>query len=509
VISKNIIELVTYGIQKGLITPLDCTYVINRLLEALHLDGFADTTTDASLDLPDHISETDVSLHDVLKELTDYAFESGLIPENSLTYRDMFDTKLMGCLTPRPSEVIEQFNILYAQNPTTATDWFYSFCCNTNYIRLDRIARDIRWKTPTPYGDMDITINLSKPEKDPNAIAAARHIPSSSYPKCQLCRENEGYAGRINHPARQNHRVIPVSINNEAWYLQYSPYVYYNEHCIVLNSKHTPMRIDRDCFYKLLDFVRQFPHYFVGSNADLPIVGGSILSHDHFQGGRYIFPMEVAPIESELTFEGYDDIEAGIIKWPLSAIRIASNDIERLADLADRILTAWRGYTDEKAYIFAETNGEPHNTITPIARMQKGKYELDLILRNNITSDEHPLGVFHPHSEIHHIKRENIGLIEAMGLAVLPSRLKEELSVLSRILVSGGNPYSDERTAHHAEWAEKIAANYCVTDQNVDQILKAEVGKAFVEGLEHCGVFKRTKDGIVAFSKFINYVNTL
>ena len=504
---KYIDKLVTYGIRKGLISPLDRTYTINRLLEVLGLDFFDCEPADNTFDVSDRGGEDDISLPEILNGLTDFAYETGLIPENTVTYRDLFDTRLMGCLTPRPGEVIEKFDLLRGQSPEKATDWFYSFCCNTNYIRLDRIARDVRWKTPTPYGEMDITINLSKPEKDPVAIAAALKLPSSSYPKCQLCRENEGYAGRVNHPARQNHRMIPITLDGEAWYLQYSPYVYYNEHCIVLNSKHTPMRIDRSCFCKLLDFVRQFPHYFVGSNADLPIVGGSILTHDHFQGGRYTFPMETAPIERELVFEGYDDIKAGIVKWPLSTIRLVSTSTDRLVDLADSILTAWRGYTDEEAFIFAETNGEPHNTITPIAKMRNGKYELDLILRSNITSDEHPLGVYHPHSEIHHIKKENIGLIEAMGLAVLPSRLKEELSVLSEILAAGGDPGADERTAHHAEWAERIAAKYRITNENVDRILKSEVGKTFSEGLEHCAVFKRTSDGVEAFDRFINHVN--
>jgi galactose-1-phosphate uridylyltransferase family 2 len=531
VIEKNINKLVAYGIQRGLITPQDRTYVINRILEVLCLDGFrespagssvrsADCESAGSFFRPEYradekrssaLSGADcaASLPDVLSELTDFAYDKGLIPENTVTYRDLFDTKLMGCLTPRPSEVIRQFESLYAQSPRAATDWFYGFCCDTNYIRIDRIAKDVRWKTPTQFGEMDITINLSKPEKDPAAIAAAHRLPSSSYPQCQLCKENEGYAGRVNHPARQNLRIIPITLNGEPWYFQYSPYVYYNEHCIVLSSEHTPMRIDRSCFYDLLDFVRQFPHYFIGSNAGLPIVGGSILSHEHFQGGRYTFPIEFAPLERKFAFDGHEDVEAGIVKWPLSTIRLVSADIERLVDLADRILTAWHGYSDESVYIFAVTNGEPHNTVTPIARMRSGKYELDIILRNNITSDEHPLGVFHPHSEIHHIKKENIGLIEAMGLAVLPPRLKEELSVLARMLVSGGDPRSDERTVHHAEWAEKIAAKYSITDENVEQIIKDEVGRVFVEGLEHCGVFKRTSEGAEAFNRFINYINSL
>jgi len=499
VISKDINKLVAYGIEKDLIRPHDRTYVINRLLETLYLDSYDDS-------LGDDGSEN-ISLPEILNSLTDFAFETGLIPENTVTYRDLFDTKLMGCLTAQPSVVIEKFFELYKQSPKMATDWFYKFSRDTNYIRSDRIAKDLRWKASTSYGELDITINLSKPEKDPMAIAAARNLPSYSYPKCQLCPENEGYAGRVNHPARQNHRIIPISINGGDWYLQYSPYVYYNEHCIALNSEHIPMQIDRACFYNLLDFVRQFPHYFVGSNADLPIVGGSILSHDHFQGGRYTFPMEMAPIERQLSFDGFEDVSSGIVKWPLSTIRLAATNIERLVELADRILNAWRSYTDKQAFIYAKTNGTPHNTITPIARTRKNKFELDLILRNNITTDEHPLGVYHPHSEIHNIKRENIGLIEAMGLAVLPARLKEELSVLAEILVSGQDPSSDKRTAHHAEWAAQIVAEHSISKGNVEQILQAEVGKAFARGLEHCGVFKRTSDGSDAFLRFVEYVN--
>jgi UDPglucose--hexose-1-phosphate uridylyltransferase len=496
VINQALNQLVTYGLQKGLIAPADRTYTVNRLLETLNLDSYEE---------PDEIfGESGViDLPEVLDVLADFAAEHGLIAEDSITYRDLFDTKLMGCLTPRPSEVIAKFNSLYAVSPVKATDWYYAFSRSTNYIRNDRIAKDVQWKVDTEYGEIDITINLSKPEKDPKAIAAARNMPSSSYPKCLLCSENEGYAGRVNHPARQNHRIIPVSINNRPWFLQYSPYVYYNEHCIVFNQNHIPMKIDRDCFAKLLDFVRQFPHYFVGSNADLPLVGGSILSHDHFQGGRYSFPMEKAEIESRYCIRGFEDVSVGTVKWPLSVIRLSSENIGRLVDLADKILTAWRCYTDESAFIYARTDGEPHNTITPIARMRNGKYELDLALRNNITTAEHPMGVYHPHAEIHHIKRENIGLIEVMGLAVLPARLKEELAVLADKLVSGADLRSDERTVHHADWAKSIVKSYAITSENVDEILKAETGKVFTAALEHSGVFKRDEDGVKAFTRFI------
>ena len=429
--------------------------------------------------------------------------ENGRI-EDDTTSRDLFDTELMGRLTPRPSQVIRAFRTRYEESPEAATDWYYQFSQDTDYILRYRIAKDVKWVAPTPYGDLDITINLSKPEKDPRAIAAAKTAPQGGYPKCQLCRENEGYAGRMNHPARQNHRIIPITIDGKDWFFQYSPYVYYNEHCIVFNGAHVPMKIDRSAFRKLLDFVKQFPHYFVGSNADLPIVGGSILSHDHFQGGRYTFAMEKAPVEKAVSFPGFEDIECGIVKWPMSVIRLRSADDDRLVDLAEKILTTWRGYTDEAAFIFAETDGEPHNTITPIARMRDGKFELDLVLRDNITTEEYPLGVYHPHQELHHIKKENIGLIEVMGLAVQPSRLKGELADLADAFVEGRDIRADETLEKHNHWAEELKTRYTFTKENTMDILQKEVGVVFATVLEHAGVYKCTDEGRTAFLRFIN-----
>lgn len=493
-IDQAIADLIGYALHTRLIEPADQVWAVNRLLPALGLDAW------------EEMPATERPLGDILQELSDWAVAHHLI-EDDQTGRELFDTELMGRLTPRPSQVVRTFWDKYKVSPQTATDWFYRFSMDTNYIRRDRIARDAKWKAETPYGELDITINLSKPEKDPRAIAAAKTAPQSGYPRCALCRQNEGYAGRLNHPARQNHRVIPVTINGENWFFQYSPYVYYNEHCIVLNGSHTPMKIDRAAFCKLLDFVRQFPHYFVGSNADLPIVGGSILSHDHFQGGRYTFAMEKSPIEQPVVFPGFEDIEAGIVKWPLSVIRISGICQERLVDLAVRILTAWRCYTDEGAFIFAETGGELHNTITPIARRREDRYELDLVLRNNITTPEYPLGVFHPHQELHHIKKENIGLIEVMGLAVLPSRLKQEMAALADALVTGRDICQDELLAKHADWAEELKTRYTFTAQNAEEILQQEIGKVFATVLEHAVVFKCTPEGRIAFHKFIKSVS--
>ena len=442
-------------------------------------------------------------LEEVLKDILDWAVENGRMEEGT-TSRDLFDTELMGRLTPRPSQVIRAFRTRYEESPEAATDWYYQFSQDTDYILRYRIAKDVKWVAPTPYGDLDITINLSKPEKDPRAIAAAKTAPQGGYPKCQLCRENEGYAGRMNHPARQNHRIIPITIDGKDWFFQYSPYVYYNEHCIVFNGQHVPMKIDRSAFRKLLDFVKQFPHYFVGSNADLPIVGGSILSHDHFQGGRYTFAMEKAPVEKAVSFPGFEDIECGIVKWPMSVIRLRSADDDRLVDLAEKILTTWRGYTDEAAFIFAETDGEPHNTITPIARMRDGKFELDLVLRDNITTEEYPLGVYHPHQELHHIKKENIGLIEVMGLAVQPSRLKGELADLADAFVEGRDIRADETLEKHNHWAEELKTRYTFTKENAMDILQKEVGVVFATVLEHAGVYKCTDEGRTAFLRFIN-----
>jgi len=485
-------KLVDYAVRNGLIDSCDRIWAINSILEVMKLDS---CTVPAETD-------GDIDLAAVLDELCDDAYARGVLAENSVVYRDLFDTALMGRLTPPPHEVRAKFGALLEQDARAATDWYYKLSQDTNYIRRDRIAKDMQWKAATPYGELDITINLSKPEKDPKAIAAAKNLPASNFPRCLLCKENEGYAGRVNHPARQNHRVVPVTINESPWYLQYSPYVYYNEHCIVFNAEHTPMKIDRACFRKLLDFVTQFPHYFVGSNADLPIVGGSILAHDHFQGGHYTFAMERAPVEKPVTFKGYEDVAAGIVKWPMSVLRLRSEDSERLVDLADRILMKWRGYSDESAFIFAETEGEPHNTITPIARKRDGKFELDLVLRNNITSEAHPLGVYHPHAELHHIKKENIGLIEVMGLAVLPARLKEELALVAEKLAAGTDLRADERTAKHADWAETFAKQYDINAENAFSIVQKEVGLVFAKALEHAGVYKRTPEGTTAFLRF-------
>lgn len=509
-IQEKILELTEYGLVTGLVAPEDKRFTINRLLELFQLDELKDEVAAAYEKREPMTQETaEDALEGILTEMLDYAAEQGLMPEDTITYRDLFDTKIMSMLMPRPSEVITKFRGLYNhQSAQAATDYFYKLSCDSNYIRRQRIKKDMKWTTDTEYGTLDVTINLSKPEKDPKAIAAAKNAKQSAYPKCQLCKENEGYAGRVNHPARENHRIIPVTINNSQWFFQYSPYVYYNEHCIVFNSKHTPMKIERATFGKLLDFVTQFPHYFVGSNADLPIVGGSILSHDHFQGGHYTFAMAKAPIEKKITFKGYEDVEAGIVKWPMSVIRIKSADRDKLIDLADKILLAWRGYTDEEAFIFAETDGEPHNTITPIARRRDGDYELDLVLRNNITTEEHPLGVYHPHAHLHHIKKENIGLIEVMGLAVLPARLKGEMAELRDAILTGKDLHSTETLASHADWALKFMSKYDKIDEsNIDGIINEEIGLVFKEVLECAGVYKCTDDGRAAFQKFIDAVN--
>ncbi|MCD7834972.1 MAG: UDP-glucose--hexose-1-phosphate uridylyltransferase [Lachnospiraceae bacterium] len=525
-IQKNIVQLVQYGLTTGLIEAEDAIYTANRVLELLQIDALEEAAESEILDFAAEKTGSDdaeliAALPDILGAICDYAYDNGILEENTIGYRDLFDTKVMSLLADRPSSVIRRFNERYQKDPKLATDFHYKFSQDTDYIRRYRIARDMKWVAPTEYGDLDITINLSKPEKDPKAIAAARNATQSAYPKCQLCMENEGYAGRLNHPARQNHRIIPVTINGSQWGFQYSPYVYYNEHCIVFNRQHVPMKIERATFAKLLDFVRQFPHYFVGSNADLPIVGGSILSHDHFQGGCYEFAMAKAPVEKKLVFTGYEDVEAGIVKWPMSVIRIRSEQAERLIDLADRILLAWRGYTDEAAFVFAETEGEPHNTITPIARKRDGKFELDLVLRNNITTEEHPLGVFHPHAELHHIKKENIGLIEVMGLAVLPARLKGELEHLKTAMVEGRDISGDEELAKHAPWVEELKLKYRnststtggvgeplrFTADAIDRIIEDEVGLVFSKVLEHAGVYKRTDEGQAAFLRFVECVN--
>lgn len=491
-LSEQIAALVQYGIDTGLTPECEKIYTTNLLLDLFHEDDYEE---------PDRIPEQ--SLEQILKELLDEACRRELIPD-SIAYRDLFDTRIMNCLVPRPDQVRRTFWEKYQTSPADATNYFYQLSQDSDYIRRYRVCKDQKWKVHSEYGDIDITINLSKPEKDPKAIAAARNAKAGSYPKCLLCMENEGYAGRVNHPARENHRIIPVTIHDSHWGFQYSPYVYYNEHCIVFNGEHTPMKIDRAAFTKLFDFVKQFPHYFLGSNADLPIVGGSILSHDHFQGGNYTFAMAKAPIERPVTIPSYEDVEAGIVKWPLSVLRIRHKDEKRLIDLADHVLGVWRGYTDENAFIFAYTDGEPHNTITPIARKVEVFYELDLTLRNNITTEEHPLGVYHPHAKLHHIKKENIGLIEVMGLAVLPSRLKDEMALLKEYILAGKDVASDGTLQKHADWVADFLPRYdSVTEANIEEILEQEIGKVFVKVLEDAGVYKCTEEGREAFLRFI------
>ena len=494
-IETYIDSLVSYAMNRGLAEPEDHQVLVNRLLDLMGKDDY----------IPSDELQTE-ELEEILAGMLDYAVEKGLCDDN-ITARDLYDTRIMGAVTPMPREVIRTFREKYERNPVEATDWYYRFSCDTDYIRRYRIARDMRWKYASEYGELDITINLSKPEKDPKAIAAAKNAPQSSYPKCQLCRENEGYAGRMNHPARENHRIIPITVAGQDWCLQYSPYVYYNEHCIVFNSQHIPMKIDRSAFEKLLDFVTAFPHYFVGSNADLPIVGGSILSHEHFQGGHYTFAMEKAPMEQTVTFAGYEDIQAGIVKWPMSVLRLDGSDPKRIADLAEKILNCWRGYSDASVGVLAQTEGEPHNTITPIARRRGELYELDLVLRCNITSGEHPLGVFHPHADKHHIKKENIGLIEVMGLAVLPSRLKKELADLKDAILSGADIRTDAVLAKHADWVDGLKKQYVFTAENTMDILLRETGKVFAAVLEDAGVYKNTPEGRKAFCRFVEAVN--
>lgn len=522
---KNIEALINYGIKCSLIDEDDRIYVANRLLELFLEDAYeepqaeeavstgsaGDRTIQESAEEGAYSNEAsgdESVLEEILGNMLDYAYDKGLIKENTVTYRDLFDTKIMAVLVSKPSIINKEFLRRYNISPEEATRYYYELSQNTDYIRRYRVKKDMKWVASTEYGDLDITINLSKPEKDPKSIAAAKNAKQSGYPKCLLCKENEGYAGTLRHPARQNHRIIPIQINGQKWGFQYSPYVYYNEHCIVLNYEHIPMKIDRETFIKLFDFVKQFPHYFLGSNADLPIVGGSILSHDHFQGGNYEFAMAKAAIEKYFVIKGYENVKAGIVKWPMSVIRLASSDLEAVINLAEYILDKFKGYTDEKAYIFAETDGEPHNTITPIARIREGLFELDLVLRNNITTDEHPLGVYHPHAELHHIKKENIGLIEVMGLAVLPSRLKEEMEVLAKALTSGSDINSLDEIKHHADWAGELKLKHSVINEdNVYDIIKEEIGIIFMKVLEHAGIFKRDEEGMDAFLRFIEYLN--
>ena len=496
-IDGSIEKLVNYALAQGLIEECDRVWAENALLNALGLDSFTRPET----------TEEHAELEPILAELIAYGVEHGLL-DDSITEKDLFDSRLMGLLTPRPSEVIRRFQALYAESPEKATDYYYRLSRATDYIRTYRVVKDLKWKSATEYGELDITVNLSKPEKDPKAIAAAGKAKASGYPKCLLCREAEGYAGRLDYPGRSNHRLIPLKLNGEDFCLQYSPYVYYNEHCIVLNQRHVPMKIDRAAFNKLLDFVDLFPHYFLGSNADLPIVGGSILSHDHFQGGHYTFAMARAEIETPLSFKGFEDVQAGIVKWPMSVIRLRAGDKVRVAELAERILKAWRGYSDPSVTVFAETDGEKHNTITPIARRRGADFEMDLVLRNNLTTEEYPLGLFHPHQELHHIKKENIGLIEVMGLAVLPARLKNELKELEELIVTGGDISASESCAKHAAWVGELKTRYTFTAENTESILRQEVGVVFMKVLEHAGVFKRDEKGHAAFLRFAESVNT-
>ena len=494
-IETYIDALVSYAMNTGLAEPEDHIVLINRLLDLLGKPDY----------VPSDEPQPD-DLEEILNGILAYAVEQGLCSER-ITDKDLFDTRLMGALMPMPREVIRTFREKYADDPVKATDWYYKFSGDTDYIRRYRIAKDMRWKYTSEYGELDITINLSKPEKDPMEVAAIKYAPQTDYPKCLLCRENEGYYGRVNHPNRANLRIIPLTLGEESWCMQYSPYVYYNEHCIVFNESHTPMVIEGRVFERLLDFVGQFPHYFVGSNADLPIVGGSILSHEHFQGGHYTFAMEATSLERELTFRGFEDVQAGIVKWPMSVIRLTGKDPQRIAALADKILLAWRGYTDESVGIIAFSNGEPHNTITPIARRRGADFELDLVLRCNITTEEHPLGVFHPHADKHHIKKENIGLIEAMGLAVLPSRLKQELTELAEAAVSGKDISSHESLGKHAAWLEEMKKQHTFTAENALAIILQETGKVFAAVLEDAGVYKNTPQGKAAFARFADYVN--
>ena len=492
--NMEISRLLEYGLQRGLIAPEDKAYAANRMLALLGLREFEPQPVEEELHTP----------VEPLERLCQFAAEAGLIEPDTRDGRDQFDTELMNCLMPRPSQVVREFYSLYEKDKQAATDYYYQLARSSNYIRVDRIEKDRMWTAPTPYGDLVITINLSKPEKDPKAIAAAKNAPQSGYPKCALCRENEGYLGSANQAARGNHRLIPLELGGEPWFLQYSPYVYYNEHCIVLSHEHRPMKVSRRSISRLLEFVTFLPHYFVGSNADLPIVGGSILTHDHFQGGRYEFPMAKAPIREKVCFPGFEDVEAGIVHWPMSVIRLRGKEAQRLVDLADKILTAWREYSDESAEILAYTEGTPHNTITPIARRRGEDYELDLVLRNNRTTPEHPLGLFHPHAEYHHIKKENIGLIEVMGLAILPPRLLTETGLLEQALKDPAQAQEimarPEMEKHQAWYEELKAAG--AGEGDTQRAIQESIGVIFGKILGNAGVYKDTEEGREAFRRF-------
>ncbi len=498
-INESIKKLATYALEKGLISPEEVCYSVNLLLDVLNLDEYVEPETEYR----------NVELESTLKEILDYAAENHLLENDSVVYRDLFDTKVMNCFTPRPQSVIDRFYALTKEDPVKATTWYYAFSKDTDYVRAYRIKKDLRWKSATPYGELDITINLSKPEKDPKAIAAAKLLKQSSYPKCMLCRENEGYRGRVNHPARETIRIIPLDLCGDHFYLQYSPYSYYNEHCIVFNREHIPMVINEAAIRHLFAFVSQFPHYMLGSNADLPIVGGSILTHDHYQGGNYTFPMFLAKTVQEFTFRGFEDVRASHLYWPLSVIRLESEDSEKLIQLSCKIIASWRKYTDEKCEIFAETENTPHNTVTPIVHRDGDKFVIDLALRNNITTKEHPLGLYHPHEEYWNIKKENIGLIEVMGLAVLPSRLKGEMEKMKEHILRGEDLSGDEQTEKHAAWYASFRKDYPseLDASGVERMLESEIGKTFMKVLECAGVYKQDERGREGIRRFVDFVN--
>lgn len=495
----EISRLISYGLKKGLIRNDDVVYTQNRILEVLDLDEFQACSVEERQENPS----------DILNNILKWACENNRLIDPSNIEKELLDTKLIACLMPRPSEVIATFQEYYREDPQRATDYYYKLSQDSNYIRTDRIKKNQAWRTQTKYGELDITINLAKPEKDPKEIAAAREIKSSDYPKCLLCKENEGYRGRINHPPRQNHRIIPLELNNERWYLQYSPYIYYHEHCIVFKDQHEPMKISGETFDRLLEFTEKFPHYFIGSNSDLPIVGGSILSHDHFQGGHYEFAMARAPLKYKMQIKGYSDVLAGIIKWPMSTIRLRGADRFRLSHAAGHIFEGWKNYSDMELDILAHTKDLPHNTVTPIARRRGSLFELDLVLRNNRTNEVYPAGIFHPHQEVHHIKKENIGLIEVMGLAVLPPRLKDEIKALGKYLINTQLDISkDKAMEKHFDWYQELLKKHQnITEANVTEILKTEVGNKFALALEHAGVFKDNAEGDEGFFRFINSLN--
>ena len=489
-------ELIEYGINCHLIEKEDEYVVRNNLMDIMQINAWED----AECASPRKID-------DILNDMVDDAAQRGVI-QNTNASRDLFDTKIMGALTPMPREVNRFVREKYAQSPAAATDWYYDFSKQLNYVRAGRIAKDLKWVYKSEYGDLDVTINLSKPEKDPRDIAAARTSNEVKYPQCQLCSENAGFAGSLSHPARQNLRPVEMTLNGEQWQLQYSPYGYYNEHCILFNRLHTPMVINRSAFMKLFDAITQLPHYFFGSNADLPIVGGSILTHEHFQGGRYVFAMEKATVEKKFVLAQFPNVSAGIVKWPMSVIRLRSDDKIELANACAHILDVWRGYSDESVGILSQTDGVPHNTITPIARMSGGKYECDLVLRNNRTTDERPLGIFHPNPSLHHIKKENIGLIEVMGLAVLPARLQKEMTLLKERLIAGEDVSKEPSLAAHTAWADEILKQHPeFSSDNADEIIKLELGRVFVQVLCDCGVFKRDNEGAAAFARFIDCIS--